>query len=189
MDGYRSPEQLRKVKVDTSRRGVKITHRRGYYLPPRLESIQGGIRVGRPGPSKLQVEGGPSRAKVPIQIEIDPRTIGYEQTATDAMGAAFSIYVEIQTTDGRRLTDSYNFLQHAYPIDVWQSDGMEPVLVNGWVDVPGGSFRILAHVRNPLTEARGTFSRDLAIVSRAEAGLDPGPAASDGLPEPAGGGL
>ena len=44
---------------------------------------------------------------------------------------------------------------------------------NGWVDVPSGSFRILAHVRNPLTEGRGTFSRDLSIVSRADAGLDP----------------
>ena len=152
---------------------MKISHRLGYYLPPHFDSIQGGIRVGRPAPSKLEVEGGPDRAKVPIQIEIDPRTIGYEQSATDAMGAAFSIYVELQTTDGRQLTDSYNFLQHAYPIDIWQRDGMEPVLVNGWVDVPSGSFRILAHVRNPLTEGRGTFSRDLSIVSRADAGLDP----------------
>jgi hypothetical protein len=188
VDGYRSPQQLRKVKVSTSRRGVKITHRRGYYLPPRLDSIQGGIRVGRPAPSKLEVEGGPNRAKVPIQIEIDPRSIGYEQTATDAMGAAFSIYVEIQTTDGRQLTDSYNFLQHAYPIEIWQRDGMEPVLVNGWVDVPSGSFRIVAHVRNPLTEGRGTFSRDLSIVSRAEAGLDPAAAAPAEASRPAEGG-
>jgi hypothetical protein len=172
VDGYRSPEQLRKVKVKTSRGGVKITHRRGYYLPPPIESIHGGIRVGRPTKSDGEVEGGPNRAKVPIQIEIDPRTIGYEQSATDAMGAAFTIHVELQTADGRRLTDSYNFLQHSYPIALWERDAMEPVLVNGWIDIPQGEYRIIAHIRNPLTQGRGTFTRDLRIMSRAEAGLE-----------------
>ena len=188
VDGYRSPEELRKVKVSTSRRGVKITHRRGYYLPPPIETIRGGVRVGRPTKSEREVDGGPNRAKVPIQIEIDPRSVGYEQSATDAVGASFTVYVELQTADGQRLTDSYNFLQHAYPIELWDRDAIEPVLVNGWVDLPEGRYRVIAHVRNPLNEGRGTFTRDLRIVSRAEADLGRETPAAPGPPQHPGGG-
>lgn len=198
-DRYLSPEQLAKVRVETSRPGVRITHRRGTYaraedlnIPSRL---LGRIAVGRPE----EPSSGEPGVHLPFQVIADPRRLGY-QLQGEAAVVELSLHLQVQAADGRAAADSYHFLRHGYPAEVWLSGEEEPVIVEGWVELPPGEYRLVASLRNPAREMGGVLDRMLEVARRpsaaegegggdgtgAEASAEDAPAASTG--DGAGGG-
>ena len=77
---YLSPKRLRKVKVNATRRGVQVVHRRGYYSQATYsESFNGTIRLGKP--LRLEADGRPGQFQ-PFSIEVESE--GRSATRTSA---------------------------------------------------------------------------------------------------------
>ena len=165
IDEYRSAKDLAKVKVGCKRKGVQIVHRRGYYMQAMRTDIVGSIRIGRPDRSEIPAEEGAPRTVLPFRIELDPETLGYEAAGAE-MATNFTVHVQVQTDTGLQLADAYHFISHAYPLEVWQADEAAPVTIGGWVDLPPGSYRLLAYLRNPANGDAGEFTREIELRPR-----------------------
>jgi hypothetical protein len=172
---YLSAERLRKVTVKTTRRGVRIAHRRGYYSRRALErTLQGGIRLGKA--VSLEADGKPGQF-VPFHIVVDPRQLDYtEYPEAGAAEATLTLHFRVETEEGRPLADSYHFLSHAYPLELWQQDDVEPVIIKGWVELPPYDYRLVAVFRNARTGRGGELTRTLTVPgSDATAASGPSP--------------
>jgi VWFA-related protein len=162
---YRSPKQLARVSVTAKRKGVKINHRRGYYSKPAFDNIIGEIRL---GPGMLRsasgdpIPGGVSH--VPFTLLVDPENIGYEPSEPPGeMSAQITVHVRLMTEEGRALADSFHFLNHSYPLKVWNSGETGPLQVAGWVEIPPGAYRLSALFTNPRNGRRGELSGEIEV--------------------------
>ena len=162
---YRSPKKLARVAVKTNRRGVKITHRRGYYKKPVFDDIVGEIRLGKG--TLRSASGDPlpgGAAHVPFALMVDPRNIGYEPTdPPGAMTSQFTVHVRLMTEQGRVLADSFHFLNHGYSLKVWNGSDTGPVQVTGWVEIPPGAYRLSALFTNPKNGRRGELTGAIEV--------------------------
>jgi VWFA-related protein len=165
---YLSPKRLRKVTVGTRRKGVQIVHRRGYYSSRDNDagttgsSLNGGIRVGQGIPLE-----GDDRVGLflPLNVVVDPRQLGYrEYPDAGAAEATLTLHFRVETREGRPLADSYHFLSHAYPLELWQKDDVEPVVIKGWVELPPYDYTLVAVVRNATTGEGGRLVRTLSVL-------------------------
>lgn len=140
-----------KVVVDCKRKGVQISHRRVYMPSPPSSTIPGRIVLGAARPP---VEPAMFAAHYPFLLQFDPRSIGYGVKGDEA-SATFTLHVAVADVAGRRLAETYNYIQHSYPRANWESDEIEWVTIRGWVELPPGGFHLTAHVNNPDRAAGG----------------------------------
>ncbi len=174
VEEYLSPKRLRKVTIDTSRRGVRIFHRRGYYENQSLVPTLGGaLTTGAPVPLE---EDGREGFFFPIRMSVSPLELGY-QVQGDAAHATLTLHFQVEWWNGRVLTDSYHFLNHAYPRELWESGNIEPVTINGWVELPPGKYRLVAALKNVTTGYGGEV---FAEVDVPETPRGPGTASAAG---------
>ncbi len=166
------PAELAKVKIRSSRPGIRLTYQRGFYPRETGKKIGGAIALGASHRvDKATPEDGPRRMRLPFEVQIDPRTLRYEEGSEEASGT-FSLHVRVQNAAGRTLADSYHVITHAYPLDVWKSGEMAPVIVPGTVELTPGSFRLSAYVRSVREGLEGEFFRMLQVP--ADPPADPG---------------
>ena len=165
-------DRLAKVSVSCRRRGVEISHRRGTYVQPpgAAAPFRGRILLGRPQRLPSDREEG---LHVPFRVVADPRDLGYALQG-DAMASNFTLQVTVEQGD-RRLASSYHFVEHAYPRELWDAGDVEPVTVDGWVEVPVGSYRLVASFRNARTGDGGRLSQEVSVASRGEDRAAAGP--------------
>lgn len=161
---YLPADRLEKVNIDVQRRGARVSHRRGTYARVQGQAaepiVRGRIVFARP------VAAGPGRLRVPFQVSADPRDIGYERVQDSAV-ANFTFLMRLESESGRLLADSYHFVNHAYPWNLWEKDDVEPLLIAGWVEVPLGTYRLAASFKNPKRpELGGEIERTLHVASR-----------------------
>jgi hypothetical protein len=166
-DRYLSREHMAKVSVRVSRRGARISHRRGSYAGPSVHAaapiVRGGITLARPQ------RAGADRLRIPFQISAAPQDLGYEKIS-DSATSNFTLHVRVEDPDGRVLADSYHFVNHAYPWDLWVQGNVEPILINGWVELPPGDFELATSFKNlKQPELGGELRRPIKVASRAEA--------------------
>jgi VWFA-related protein len=170
-DEFLSREQLQRVTVSTTRRGVRISHRRGYYIEPLVgDALAGVIAFGKPTPISGERQG----TFLPFQVVADPKRIGY-QPVGDSAQTNFTLHVQVLTETGRRLADSYHFVNHAYPMELWRAENIEPLRMDGWVELPPGSFQISATLRNPATGWEGQLARSVRVTEEGTAMVSPLP--------------
>ena len=113
-----------------------------------------GLRGGRPVPLKGNADAALKSCKGDEKVLVVRRTGGA---------------VEMQ--DGRVAADSYHLVEHAYPWSLWIQGDVEPVAINGWVELPLGVFRLVATFNNPRKSINADLTRDLNVaVSRAATG-------------------
>ena len=162
VDEYLPPKRLAKVEIDTTRKGVRLVHRRGYYAPraDQAQTLPGTITVAAPARRSKAAEG----ARYVFQLQVDPKDIGYRIQGDEA-AANFTLHVVVEDAEGRPLADSYHFINHAYPKTTWEAGETGPVLIGGWVELPPGEFTLVATLRNTETDRRGRISRRLAVPS------------------------
>jgi VWFA-related protein len=164
VDEVLSQERLAKLDVDTSRKGVRIAHRRGEYAAPPARGVRGRIVLGAPRASaKAQ------RTQYEFRIEVDPRTIGY-RVAGDEAQANFTLHVSVLDPQGTRLAESHHFIKHSYPRDLWEAEDTAPMTVKGWLEVPPGTYELGAYVHNTESGVGGSLLTGLEVP-----GAGPGP--------------
>jgi VWFA-related protein len=172
---YLSPKRLRKVSIGTKRKGIEIVHRRGYYSARESSgsSLNGSIRIGRP--VALDAEGREGQF-VPFHIVVDPTQLGYQEYPdAGAAEATLTLHFRVETPEGRPLADSYHFLSHAYPLELWEKDDIEPIIIKGWVELPPYDYRLVAVIRNARTAHGGELTTSLAVP---DSGVEALPAGS-----------
>jgi VWFA-related protein len=157
-------DRQRRVSVSTTRRGVKIAHRRGYYVQPRTPAVQGGVEIVLE-PLRAPTEVAPgARVFLPFRILLAPRQVGYQQQG-DEMVADLTLHVTASLPDGRPLTGAFHFLQHSYPMEVWAEGREAPVEIPGSIELPPGEYRLEALVRNVRMGREWSLSEEIRILT------------------------
>jgi VWFA-related protein len=159
---------LIKFDVDATRKGVRITHRRGFFASSLAKSlaVKGTIVLGPPSPR----ESGSAGAKHSFRLLVDPRTIGYSKSETE-YAADLTLHFLVQTYDGKDVVDSFHFLHHAYPEDIWKAGSMRPISIRGWTELPPGAFLLTAWIRNVDSGLEGQITN--AVEVEASPGAPP----------------
>lgn len=164
-------DELSKIRVRAQSRGVRILHQRGVYKRSEAEKlardIRGRIALGRPyrAPSPER-----DRVRVPFQLALHARDIGYE-VQRDAALTNFTVHFLVEDDASRRLVDAYHFVNHALPRAEWDAEALQPIVIDGWVELPVGAYRLVAVVRNPKLDKEGEIRQPLEVApgSAAEA--------------------
>ena len=159
VDAYRSREELAKVKVNCTRGGVKISHRRGYYDQGGSGTIVGRIDLGKR--RQVTAEGRQGQF-VPFRVQADPYVLGYE-VSQHVAEAHFTLHFLVRGEDGRLLADSFHFISHGYPREIWEANEAEPVTLQGWVEAPVGRYTLVAYLHNSRTGRDGELTRELVV--------------------------
>jgi hypothetical protein len=165
VDQYLSLKRMRKVSISSTRKGVRIAHRRGMYDQPVVSDVVGAVRVGSITTAKSggrEENAATQNAFVPFQIVADPRGLDYEEVG-QGVHASFTLHVQIQDSDGRVVADGFRFLNHAYPLDVWQAGEAEPILINGWAELPPGRYVMTSAIHNPVNGRQGEMTKVLVV--------------------------
>jgi VWFA-related protein len=157
VDGFRSREQLSRIKVSTTRKGVKIGHRRGAFEPPPIGALGGQIKLGEPQPA----DGRPGQY-IPFTIEANPYVMGYQVTKHVAE-AHFTLHVVVTDESGRRVADSFHFISHGYPRDVWDNEEAEAITITGAVEAPAGRYTIDAYFHNSRNGREGEVTTEFVV--------------------------
>ena len=147
---------MRKVTIGTSRKATRIFHRRGYYeIEARASTLTGGIALGQPVSLEEDDREG---FFYPFRLTVSPLELGYV-VEDEVAGATLTLHFQVAWWNGRVLTDSYHFLNHGYPRDLWEAEEVEPITINGWVELPPGKYRLVATIKNPIEyDGRSEFS-------------------------------
>ena len=174
-EGYLARDRLTKISIESTRPGVRIAHSRGTYAAAQGQVaepvVRGRIALLQPTATT------PTRLKVPFQVSADPRDIGYQRVEDSAV-TNFTFHLLVEDEQGQKVADSYHFVNHSYPWSVWQSEEAEPLLIDGWVELPAGRYRLVAKFANPRWPDRGgTLIRPLTVGSRADEPPRPTPEA------------
>ena len=162
---------LAKFKVDATRKGVRITHRRGFFFssPADALAVKGTIALGPPTPRS---EEGHVGAKHSIKILVDPRTIGYASTGAE-YSVNFTLHVLVRTFDGEDVVDSFHFINHAYAQDIWKAGTMMALAFPGWVELPPGAFALSAWIRNTDTGREGEIMTAVEVEAPPSSSAEP----------------
>jgi hypothetical protein len=164
LDEYVSAKSLEKVKVSCTRKGVKLVHARGVYVPKQQSAavMKGRFVLSRPTPA-----GDPAAATLrqPFRLEIDPKAIGYK-AAGGEMEASFTINLSILSVSSGRLAETFHFVTHSYEAALWKGGDIAPVTFSGWVEAPAGSYILRAWVRNSESGQEGAISGPIEITPR-----------------------
>jgi len=158
LDAPPKPGSLRRVKIDTTRRGVRIIAARGYAPVSELEET---IRA------ELTASDRPSifpdgRRRISFALDVDPQELGYKVTKKEAI-TNFTLETAVYRENGPILTRTYHFVSHSYDKSNWKKDEIEPLQIRGWVEVPPGRYELRLVIRNPRADRQGEFSEILEV--------------------------
>ncbi len=165
VDQVPDSDRLHKVKVTSKRKGVYLHHRRAYPATPVSGSLplKGEIVL---GPPAAPGEGGRG-SRHSFDIEVDPKSLGYRETGNEVT-ADFTLHFIVQDLQGRVLADSYHFLNHAYPLDIWKKGAAAPVRIHGWVELDPGAYTLTAVFRNLDDEREGELQNAIEVLPGGE---------------------
>jgi VWFA-related protein len=155
-------KRLLKIDIDTTKRGVRIVHpdgKCGADVP--TAALPGSISVGHPIPL---TEPGRNGQFLPFTMLAEPTGLGYEASGEEAT-ANLTLHFRILGRDGRSLAESYHFINHTYPRDLWLAGQVEAIQIHGWIELPPGEYHLAATFHNPRTGHGGELSQDVVIVS------------------------
>ena len=182
LDEFMPEKDLAKVKVAATRKGVRVSYRKGVYArgSARPERAQGRIvltpRASQTGTASEGGEarqadqaGKPGQAGVPgegaffdFAIEADPLQIGYKISGDEAT-SNFTLHVFVRDEGGHERVGAYHLLNHSYPLSLWKKGNVEPVTIRGWVQLPPGTYTIVAVFRNTETKWVGEIVQTVVV--------------------------
>ncbi len=160
-----TPRRLRRISIESERRGVRISHRRGFEggRPDQepSEQLRGRVDTGAYVQQELD---GATIDVVPLRFVLDPADLGYEEKG-DVASAHFTVHLRLRTAEGELLTDLYRVLTHTYPLERWRGQDVEPPALLAFADVPPGDYIAEAVVTVPRLRQRGTLSREFTAAA------------------------
>lgn len=159
VDRKKKDKGMHRVKIKCARRGVRISWPRRYRIDPPSEGTID-VRLNMAPPTS---EPGDGTYRVPFQIEAEPADFGYEMKGDQAT-ANFVIETSILDDSGRTVTRSFNLINHSYDKAAWKSGEIEPLRINGWVDLPPGRYEIRSEIRSYENDSEGTASQSFRLA-------------------------
>jgi VWFA-related protein len=164
LDDNAVPERLSKVRIRSTRKGVKIRHHRSRFARSTAPSpVVGALSLG--AALALEDEGREGEF-LPFTIVADPRNLGYEPVG-DVAVADFTLHVQVETGGGQVLAETFHLVNHAYSRRIWEANLVEPLQIHGWTELPPGDYRLTAYLRNLATGDDGELSREWTVASEA----------------------
>jgi VWFA-related protein len=159
---YLEPDKLTKISVSCSRKGVKIRSSRGIYAAPAEaeQQLRGRFAFGKGLPLVGDRAPGIHQS---FQLSVDPESIGYDLTETEAQASFTVDLVVVRQSDGRRLADAYHFLEHSYDRKSWDKTDRAPMTLGGWVELPSGDYFLEAWVRNVRSGREGVIRQPVRV--------------------------
>ncbi len=161
VDELLSAKDLRRIRIKVRRRGVRLRSGRGSYSQEHLRDT--GIGELRFGKTSV-LEGERKGRFIPFKLTARPRLFGYER-AGEAMAGQLTLHFIVQTQNGTELTESYHFFSHSYPLRLWEVGKEEAITIDGWLEAPDGTYRLIAQIRNPKTGQGGQIVREIKVVT------------------------
>jgi VWFA-related protein len=191
LDEFIPEKDLVKVKVAATRKGVRVSFRRGFYArgSAKPDRAQGRIvltprasRAVEADPAvKPDQAAAPNKTAEAIQpgqggqavasgggalfdftIEADPIQIGYKVSG-DEVTANFTLHVLVRDEGGHERVGAYHLLNHSYPLSLWKKGNVEPVTIRGWVELPPGNYTLVAVFRNTETKWMGEIMQTVTV--------------------------
>ena len=158
LDKPPEPNQFRRVKIESNRKGVRIIGPRGYYQSREpKKTVDGTLVLGdTPSPGSM------GRQRIPFTMRVNPRELGYKVKKGEA-GTNFTLETSVLHEKGRLLARTYHFINHAYGPQDWKSKDVEPLQISGWVELPPGRYELRAIIRNPKAETQGRYSQVILV--------------------------
>ncbi len=192
-----------KVKIDCKRKGVEITTRPGYYLTPvsraaRLGRLELGVRSSlrtTPGSDGLgqkakpeawvsgalaEKESRPEGALVPFSITANPLSFDLVEMERE-VGIHFTLHLELRTREGETLADSFHFLGHSFPREVWEKGTVVAPRYAGYLSLPPGEYRFSAVLRDPRSDVYAELEQSVSVP--AESHVSQASGEGDGVAE------
>lgn len=161
-----TPRRLRRISLEAGRRGVRISHRRGFeggrVDEESTAQLRGRVETG--GFVQQELDGATIDV-IPLRFVLDPGDLGYEEKG-DVAAAQFTVHLRLRTAEGELLTDLYRVLTHSYPLERWRKQDIEPPALLAFAEVPPGDYIAEAVVSVPRLGKRGTLSRELTVAAR-----------------------
>jgi VWFA-related protein len=161
-----TPRRLRRISIQTSRPGVRMTHQRGFEGARKEEpavSLRGTIEAGHLVRQEID---GTAVNVIPLRFVFDTADLGYEEKENQA-AAQFTVHLRLRTADGVLLTDAYRVLMHSYPLDLWRKRDIEPPAMLAFADVPPGDYVAEAVVTIPRLGRHGVLRRTFTATAPA----------------------
>ena len=160
VDQQLKPDKFRRVRLKCTRPGVDIVAARG-YVPPAPEGGEIGLQVKLLGFQPTDDE----LYRVPFRLQADPRQIGYKMKGGEAI-ANFTVETTVKRPGGRTLVRTFNFLNHAYDKKSWKAAEIEPVVLEGFIEVPEGEYELHVVLRNSKNARTGRSMTPVRLVRR-----------------------
>lgn len=158
-----TPRRLRRMSVQSSRPGVRMTFGRGFEgrrAAEELPELRGAVETDPP--VRQEIEGAEADV-VPLRFVIEPAELGYQEKDGQA-AAQFTVHMRLRDKDGVLLAETYRVLMHTYPLDLWRRGDIEKPTLSAFADVPPGEYVAEAVVTVPHLGRRGVLRRSFTAV-------------------------
>jgi VWFA-related protein len=163
VDRKKNDEGMHRVKIKCARKGVRISWPRRYRVEPPSEGTID-VRLNMAPPTSGPGDG---TYRVPFQIEAEPEDLGYKVKGDDAT-ANFVVETSVLDESGRTITRTFNLINHSYDREAWNAGEVEPLRIDGWVELPPGRYEIRSAIRNYEEETEGTVSQRIRLALEPE---------------------
>ncbi|MDH3284977.1 MAG: VWA domain-containing protein [Acidobacteriota bacterium] len=158
----KDPSDLVKTTVKCSRKGVRISTRRGYFIRPGVpERKLADLAIGEQTPRE-------NATIVPFDVTIDPKEMRALQGENE-IALNYSVHLVLRTADGSPVAESFHFLGHVYPKAAWEQETIEPPRYRGELELAPGNFIFNIIVRDPGLGITHESTREIRVARGAKA--------------------
>jgi VWFA-related protein len=163
VDRKKKDKGMHRVRIKCAREGVRITWPRRYGVEPPSEGTID-VRLNMAPPI---TEPGDGTFRIPFQIEAQPEDLGYKVKG-DSATANFVVETAVFDESGRTITRTFNLINHSYDKAAWNAGEVEPLRIDGWVELPPGRYEIRSAIRNYENDTEGAVSRPFRLALEPE---------------------
>ena len=151
------PDAFFKIKLATTRKGVRISTRKGYRLGP----ISRATRLGRLELAAREVRG--QTTFVPFSLTVNP--LAFDLTRDEQeVGIQFPLHLVLRTAGGAPVADSFHFLSHRFAQSVWDRGKVLAPRYEGLLELSPGDYLFSALLRDPRRDTYSELGEEIRVA-------------------------
>lgn len=151
------PEAFFRIKLATTRQGVRISARKGYHLGP----LSRATRLGRLELAANEVRD--QTTLVPFSLTVNP--LAFDLTRNEReVGIQFTLHLVLRTAGGAPVADSFHFLSHRFAASVWESGKVLAPRYEGFLELSPGDYLFSALLRDPRGDTYSELGEEIRVA-------------------------
>lgn len=151
------PEAFFKIKLATTRSGVRISTRKGYHLGP----ISRATRLGRLELAAPEVRD--PTTLVPFSLTVHP--LAFDLTRDEReVGMQLTLHLVLRTAGGAPVADSFHFLSHRFARSIWEGGKVLAPRYEGFLELAPGDYLFSALLRDPRGDTYSELGEEIRIA-------------------------